>query len=214
MIAAKRVLALNNGLWKSRKVDSSCAQPPQASDSRTPRCSYSFCFFCGLSGHIRAAALFYLQDWKSRAKLPDGLYETVSTTGLPAPSRSVFDTPSCIPAQMSITHTQSLPTVQLKPAVPNPPAIPSRRSSADQGGHMAEANRPHLVVHVRAHRVERVHTCVRVLTPFFLVLVLTLALSFTFEEGIFIHPSQAEAIAQPQSRAPALSKSALMLRVA
>ncbi|KIO14696.1 hypothetical protein M404DRAFT_182077 [Pisolithus tinctorius Marx 270] len=49
-----------------------------------------------------------------------------------APSRSMFNAPSRVPAQTSIVSTQSLPTLQLEPAVPNLPAIPSHRSSAER----------------------------------------------------------------------------------
>ncbi|KAI5998976.1 hypothetical protein F5J12DRAFT_914612 [Pisolithus orientalis] len=123
-----------------------------------------------------------------------------------APSRSVFNAPSHIPAQTSIVSTRSLPTLQLEPAVADPPAVQSHCSHS-RGRHVAEANRPRILVHARARRLER-------LTPFFLVIlvvVLALALSFMFEEGVFIHPFQTEAVAQPQSHAPALSKSALTL---
>ncbi|KIO06257.1 hypothetical protein M404DRAFT_24995 [Pisolithus tinctorius Marx 270] len=242
MSTAKEVLRSSGGLWKSSKVNSSRAQPSRASDSRSPRHSYSFCFFCGLSGHIRAGCYSfksYLASGKcllvnGRVVLPTGLEILREVAGrtlrdrldnwssltsqfkahtgpsparslspTAAPSRSVFDTPSRVPAQTSIMHTQSLPTIQLEPVVPDPPAIRHSR-----GGHVAEADRPRVVVHTRARRLER-------LTLFFLVVVvLALTLSFTFEEGVFIHPFQTEAVVQLQSHAPALSKSALTLRVA
>ncbi|KIN93786.1 hypothetical protein M404DRAFT_35727 [Pisolithus tinctorius Marx 270] len=244
--AAGRVLALGDGLWKSSKVDSSRAQPSRASDSRSPRHSYLFCFFCGLSGHIRAGCYSfksYLASGKcllvnGRVVLPTGLeiprevagqtlrdrldnwsslasqFETRrgpsparSLSPTAAPSRSVFETPSRVPARTSIVYPQTLPAIQLEPVVPDPPAVQSHCSHS-RGGRVAEASRPRILVHARARRLER-------LTPFFLVIViLTLALSFMFEEGGFIHPFQAEAVAQPQSHAPALSKSALTLRVA
>ncbi|KIO14757.1 hypothetical protein M404DRAFT_991525 [Pisolithus tinctorius Marx 270] len=167
MSTAKEVLRSSGSLWKSCKVDSSRAQPPQASDSRTPRCSYSFCFFCRLLGHIQAGCHSYKSYLASgkcllingRVVLPTGLeipHEVAGRTlrdrlnnwslltsqleahmgPSPArslsptatPSRSVFDTPSRVPAWTSIVYPQSLPTVQPEPAVPNPPAIPSRRS--------------------------------------------------------------------------------------
>ncbi|KAI5998920.1 hypothetical protein F5J12DRAFT_895316 [Pisolithus orientalis] len=246
MSTAKEVLRSSGGLWKSSKVDSSCTQPPHASDNHSPRRSYLFCFFCGLSGHIQAGCHSFksylasgkcllvngcivlptgleiphevagrtlrdrLDSWSSltsefEARTGPSPARSLSPTA--APSRSVFDTPSRIPAQTSIVSTRSLPTVQLEPAVPDPPAVPSRRSHS-RGGHVAEADCPRILVHARARRLEW-------LTPFFLVIVvLTLALSFTFEEGGFIHPFQAEAVAQPQSHAPALSKSALTLHKA
>ncbi|KAI5999665.1 hypothetical protein EDD15DRAFT_75038 [Pisolithus albus] len=49
--AAKSLLESHGGL---REAGSSCAQPPVTSVSRSPRRIYSFCFFCGETGHIRA----------------------------------------------------------------------------------------------------------------------------------------------------------------
>ncbi|KIN94794.1 hypothetical protein M404DRAFT_167322 [Pisolithus tinctorius Marx 270] len=54
MSSVKHILALRNGIWKSSRVNSLHAQPSRASDNHSPRHSYSFCFFCGLSGHIQA----------------------------------------------------------------------------------------------------------------------------------------------------------------
>ncbi|KIO05199.1 hypothetical protein M404DRAFT_535629 [Pisolithus tinctorius Marx 270] len=169
--AAGRVLALGNGLWKSRKVNSSRAQPSCASDNHSPRRLYSFCFFCGISGHIRAGChsfKLYLASGKcllvnGRVVLPTGQeiprevagrtlrdrldnwssltsqFETRmgpsparSLSPTAAPSRSMFDTPSRVPARMSVVSTRSLPTLQLEPVVPDPPAIRSRRSSAER----------------------------------------------------------------------------------
>ncbi|KAI5996733.1 hypothetical protein EDD15DRAFT_2194958 [Pisolithus albus] len=48
---AKSLLRASRGL---REAGNSCAQPPTASASRSPRRTYSFCFFCGRKGHIRA----------------------------------------------------------------------------------------------------------------------------------------------------------------
>ncbi|KAI6007042.1 hypothetical protein EDD15DRAFT_17408 [Pisolithus albus] len=48
---AKSLLRASRGL---REAGNSCAQPPTASVSRSPRRTYSFCFFCGRKGHIRA----------------------------------------------------------------------------------------------------------------------------------------------------------------
>ncbi|KIN94395.1 hypothetical protein M404DRAFT_35079 [Pisolithus tinctorius Marx 270] len=242
MIAAKRILALSSGLWKSSKVDSSRTQPSCTSDSRSPRHSYSFCFFCGLSGHIRAGCHSFklylasgkcllvngrvvlptgqeiprevagrtlrdrLDNWSSLASQFEtrrGSSLTCSLSPTAAPSRSVFDTPARIPTQTSIVYPQSLPTIQLEPVLtahaatvevamwPRPIALASSFTLA-----LADSN--------------------GFLTPFFLVviIILTLALSLTLEEGDLIHPFQAEVVAQPQSCTPALSKSALTLRVA
>ncbi|KAI6013120.1 hypothetical protein BKA83DRAFT_4363375 [Pisolithus microcarpus] len=49
--AAKSLLETHGGL---REASKSCAQPPATSASRSPRRIYSFCFFCGQKGHIRA----------------------------------------------------------------------------------------------------------------------------------------------------------------
>ncbi|KAI6018893.1 hypothetical protein BKA83DRAFT_4308526, partial [Pisolithus microcarpus] len=49
--AAKSLLETCGGPLEASK---SCAQPPPTSDSRSPRRIYSFCFFCGQKGHIRA----------------------------------------------------------------------------------------------------------------------------------------------------------------
>ncbi|KIO02899.1 hypothetical protein M404DRAFT_637503 [Pisolithus tinctorius Marx 270] len=174
MSTAKEVLRSSGGLWKSSKVDSSRAQPSRASDNHSPRRSYSFCFFCGLSGHIRAGCHSFksylaagkcllveghvvlptgqeiprevagrtlrdrLDNWASLTNQPGSCLHGVCTGSSPArslsptaaPSRSVFDAPARVPAQTSIMYPQSLPTVQPEAAVPNPPAIPSRRSSA------------------------------------------------------------------------------------
>ncbi|KIO09159.1 hypothetical protein M404DRAFT_308250 [Pisolithus tinctorius Marx 270] len=171
MSTAKEVLRSSGGLWKSCKVDSSHAQPPQASDSRTPRRLYSFCFFCGLSGHIRAGCHSFksylasgkcllvdghvvlptgqeilrkvagrtlrdcLDNWSlltSQFETRTGPSPAHSLSPTATPSRRMFNEPLRIPAQTSIMHTQSLPTVQLKPVVPDPPAIQSRCSSAER----------------------------------------------------------------------------------
>ncbi|KIO12023.1 hypothetical protein M404DRAFT_994075 [Pisolithus tinctorius Marx 270] len=164
------ILALSSGLWKSSKVNSSCVQPSHASDSHSPHHSYLFCFFCRLSGHIRAGCHSYksylasgkcllvngrvvlptgqeiprevagrtlqdrLDNWSSLASQFEtrrGSSLTHSLLPTAAPSRSVFNTPARIPTRTSIMYPQSLPTVQLEPAVPDPPAILSRRSSAE-----------------------------------------------------------------------------------
>ncbi|KAI5998335.1 hypothetical protein F5J12DRAFT_895534 [Pisolithus orientalis] len=169
--AAGRVLALGNGLWKSRKVDSSRAQPSRASDNHSPHRLYSFCFFCGLSGHVRAGCHSFksylalgkcllvdgrvvlptgleiprevagrtlrdrLDNWSlltSRFEARMGSSPARSLSPTAAPSRSVFNAPSHIPAQTSIVSTRSLPTLQLEPVVPDPPVIRSRRSSAER----------------------------------------------------------------------------------
>ncbi|KIN98231.1 hypothetical protein M404DRAFT_1005575 [Pisolithus tinctorius Marx 270] len=189
MSTAKEVLRSSGGLWKSSKVDSSRAQPPQASDSRTPRRSYSFCFFCGLSGHIRAGCHSYKSYLASgkcllingRVVLPTGLEiprevagrtlrdrldnwslltsQLEARTGpsparslspTAAPSRSMFDTPSRVPARMGVVSTRSLPTLQLEPAVPDPPAVPSRRSSAERS-----RSSPHAQPHGRGRSPSR-----------------------------------------------------------
>ncbi|KAI6022484.1 hypothetical protein BKA83DRAFT_4279373 [Pisolithus microcarpus] len=49
--AAKSLLETCGGPLEASK---SCAQPPVTSASRSPRQIYSFCFFCGQKGHIRA----------------------------------------------------------------------------------------------------------------------------------------------------------------
>ncbi|KAI5999119.1 hypothetical protein EDD15DRAFT_133312 [Pisolithus albus] len=49
---AKSLLRASRGL---EEASSSCAQPPTDSASRSPRRAYSFCFFCGQKGHIRAS---------------------------------------------------------------------------------------------------------------------------------------------------------------
>ncbi|KAI5994692.1 hypothetical protein EDD15DRAFT_754390 [Pisolithus albus] len=49
---AKSLLRASQGL---EEASSSCAQPPTDSASRSPRRTYSFCFFCGQKGHIRAS---------------------------------------------------------------------------------------------------------------------------------------------------------------
>ncbi|KIN94990.1 hypothetical protein M404DRAFT_1007893 [Pisolithus tinctorius Marx 270] len=193
MSTAKEVLRSSGGLWKSCKVDSSRAQPPQASDSRTPRRSYSFCFFCGLSGHIRAGCHSYksylasgkcllingrvvlptgleiprevagrtlrdrLDNWSlltSQLEARTGSSLTRSLSPTAAPSRSMFDEPSRIPAQTSIVSTRSLPTLQLEPAVPNPTAIPSRRSSAERS-HSSPHAQPHTQGELPSHRHSR-----------------------------------------------------------
>ncbi|KIO13201.1 hypothetical protein M404DRAFT_564736 [Pisolithus tinctorius Marx 270] len=163
--AAGRVLALGDGLWKSHKVDSSRAQPPQASDSCTPCRSYSFCFFCGLSGHIRAGCRSYksylasgkcllvngrvvlptaleiprkvagrtlrdrLDNWSlltSQLEARTGPSPARSLSPTAAPSRSVFDTPSHAPVQMSVVYTQ--PPSAIQPKSP----VRSRRSSTER----------------------------------------------------------------------------------
>ncbi|KAI6103896.1 hypothetical protein EDD16DRAFT_295823 [Pisolithus croceorrhizus] len=48
---AKSLLRACGGL---REASGSRAQPPTDSASCSPRCTYSFCFFCGQKGHIRA----------------------------------------------------------------------------------------------------------------------------------------------------------------
>ncbi|KAI5997611.1 hypothetical protein F5J12DRAFT_928970 [Pisolithus orientalis] len=230
--AAGRVLALGDGLWKSRKVDSSRAQPPHASDNRSPRRSYSFCFFCGLSGHIRAGChsfKSYLASGKcllvdGRVVLPTGLEIPREVAGrtlrdrldnwslltsqfearmgssparslspTAAPSRSVFNAPSHIPAQTSIGSTRSLPTLQLEPALTACAAT------------VEVATWPRPVALASSFTVVLTDSN-EFLTLFFLVLVLVLALSLTLKESAFTRPLQAEAVAQPQSRAPALSK--------
>ncbi|KIK22860.1 hypothetical protein PISMIDRAFT_11323 [Pisolithus microcarpus 441] len=49
--AAKSLLETCGGPLEASK---SHMQPPPTSDSRSPRRIYSFCFFCGQKGHIRA----------------------------------------------------------------------------------------------------------------------------------------------------------------
>ncbi|KAI6010476.1 hypothetical protein BKA83DRAFT_11323 [Pisolithus microcarpus] len=49
--AAKSLLKTCGGPLEASK---SHMQPPPTSDSRSPRRIYSFCFFCGQKGHIRA----------------------------------------------------------------------------------------------------------------------------------------------------------------
>ncbi|KAI5995779.1 hypothetical protein F5J12DRAFT_896407 [Pisolithus orientalis] len=244
MASVKQVLALGNGVWKCSEANSSRAQPSRASDNHSPRRSYSFCFFCGLSGHIRAGChsfKSYLASGKcllvnGRVVLPTGLEIPREVAGrtlrdrlanwssltsqfeacmgssparslslTAAPSRCVFNAPSHIPAQTSIVSTQSLPTLQLEPAVPDPPPV--------QSSTVEVATWPRPVALASSFTLALADSN-RLLTPFFLVIVvvvLALALSFTFEEGVFIHPFQTEAVAQPQSHAPALSKSALTL---
>ncbi|KAI6019287.1 hypothetical protein BKA83DRAFT_4303829 [Pisolithus microcarpus] len=46
--------SLLRGCGGLREASSSCAQSPATSTSRSPRRIYSFCFFCGQTGHIRA----------------------------------------------------------------------------------------------------------------------------------------------------------------
>ncbi|KAI6001640.1 hypothetical protein F5J12DRAFT_240001 [Pisolithus orientalis] len=167
MAPAKQVLALGNGVWKCSEANNSRAQPSCASDDHFPRRSYSFCFFCGLSGHIRASCHSFkpylasgkcllidgrvvlptgleiprevagrtlrdrLDNWSlltSQFETRTGLSPTRSLSPTAAPSRSVFDTPSCIPAQTSIVSTQSPPTIQPEPVVFDPPAVRSRSS--------------------------------------------------------------------------------------
>ncbi|KIN97859.1 hypothetical protein M404DRAFT_884955 [Pisolithus tinctorius Marx 270] len=176
MASGKHILALGNGVWKCSKADDSCTQPPRTSDSPAPRRSYSFCFFCGLPGHIRAnchscksylaagkcllvegrvvlptgqeipreVAGWTLRDrldnWVSLTNQPGSCLHGVRTGSSPtrllsptaAPSRSVFDTPSRVPARTSIMYPQSPLAIQLEPVVPDPLAVQSRHSSAER----------------------------------------------------------------------------------
>ncbi|KIN93256.1 hypothetical protein M404DRAFT_991439 [Pisolithus tinctorius Marx 270] len=71
----------------------------------------------------------------------------------------MFDEPSRIPAQTSIVSTRSLPTLQLEPAVPNPTAVPSRRSSAKRSRNSPHAQPqsrwPHTQGKLPSHRHSR-----------------------------------------------------------
>ncbi|KIO07913.1 hypothetical protein M404DRAFT_997608, partial [Pisolithus tinctorius Marx 270] len=178
----KRILALSSGLWKSSKVNSSCVQPSHASDSHSPHRSYSFCFFCGLSGHIRAGCHSYKSYLalgkcllvNGRVVLPTGQEIPREVAGRTLRDRldnwsslasHVFDTPARIPAQTSIVSTRSLPTLQLEPAVPNPTAIPSRCSSAERSRsspHAQPQSRwPHTQGELPSHRHSRSHSQTR-----------------------------------------------------
>ncbi|KIO13857.1 hypothetical protein M404DRAFT_18121 [Pisolithus tinctorius Marx 270] len=205
MSTAKEVLRSSGGLWKSSKVDSS-----RASDNHSPHRLYSFCFFCGLSGHIRAGC----HSFKSYLALGKCLLVNgcvVLPTGQEIPRevaartlRDRLDNWSSLASQfetrrgssLAFTHSRtlskhSLPTIQLEPltthaATVKVAAYPGRIALASSFTFaLADSN--------------------GFLAPFFLVVilaVLVLALSLILEESPFVRPLQAEAVAQPQSHSP------------
>ncbi|KIN92734.1 hypothetical protein M404DRAFT_1009404, partial [Pisolithus tinctorius Marx 270] len=104
----------------------------------------------------------HLDNWSSltsqfETRRGSSLTRSLSPTA--APSRSMFDEPSRIPAQTSIVSTWSLPTLQLEPAVPNPTAVLSRRSSAERSRNSPHAQPqsrwPHTQGELPSHRHSR-----------------------------------------------------------
>ncbi|KIO03823.1 hypothetical protein M404DRAFT_607140 [Pisolithus tinctorius Marx 270] len=162
MSTAKEVLRSSSGLWKSSKVDSSRAQPSRDSDNRSPRRCHSFksylasgkCLLvnsrvvlptgqeipCEVAGRTLRDRLDNWSSLTSQLEARTGSSPTRSLSPTAAPSRSVFDTP-------------------LEPVVPDPPAIQSRRSSAECSRSSPHAQPQSRWPHTQGESPSRRHSC-------------------------------------------------------